>query len=116
MHRIGRTGRRNNTGTAYTFFTRNNCKQAGDLISVLREAKQAVNPKLLELSNMRGGGGGRFANNRRWGGTGSNYTPRGGATSGGYGGAGFANGGGFKRKIDDSSFGPGPTKKVFNGY
>lgn len=108
-------------GTAYTFFTRNNCKQAGDLISVLTEAKQAVNPKLLALSQIRGGGGG---GNRRWGGGGgsSNYTPRGGSYggrgggySGGGGGYGGSSGGGFKRKIDDSSS-YGPNKKTFNGY
>ena len=49
VHRIGRTARANNTGTAYTFFTQNNCKQAVDLINVLREANQQVNPKLVQL-------------------------------------------------------------------
>nr|KAG5710217.1 hypothetical protein BaRGS_006736 [Batillaria attramentaria] len=50
VHRIGRTGRSNNTGTAYTFFTPNNSKQASDLIGVLQEAKQVVNPKLIQLA------------------------------------------------------------------
>ncbi|BFZ17308.1 hypothetical protein BsWGS_20348 [Bradybaena similaris] len=49
VHRIGRTGRSTNTGTAYTLFTKRNAKQAADLISVLREANQEINPKLLEL-------------------------------------------------------------------
>ncbi|CAG5123399.1 unnamed protein product [Candidula unifasciata] len=49
VHRIGRTGRATNTGTAYTFFTKRNAKQASDLVNVLREAKQIINPKLLEL-------------------------------------------------------------------
>ena len=40
VHRIGRTARSNKTGTAYTFFTSNNAKQAQELIDVLREAKQ----------------------------------------------------------------------------
>ncbi|MEQ2213283.1 hypothetical protein XENOCAPTIV_012401 [Xenoophorus captivus] len=40
IHRIGRTARSQKTGTAYTFFTPNNLRQAGDLISVLREANQ----------------------------------------------------------------------------
>ena len=34
VHRIGRTGRSNNTGTAYTFFTPDNCVKAKDLIQV----------------------------------------------------------------------------------
>lgn len=58
VHRIGRTGRTNKTGTAYTFFTPSNAAKAGDLMSVLKEAKQVVNPKLQELAE-RGGGGGR---------------------------------------------------------
>jgi len=63
VHRIGRTGRSERTGTAYTFFTQANSKQAKDLVEVLREANQVVNPKLYELmNNSRGmgyGGGGR---------------------------------------------------------
>lgn len=50
VHRIGRTARSNNTGTAYTFFTPDNSNQARDLISVLQEAKQVVNPKLIQLA------------------------------------------------------------------
>ncbi|XP_066256081.1 uncharacterized protein [Euwallacea similis] len=50
VHRIGRTGRCQQIGTAYTFFTPNNQRQAKDLISVLEEAGQAVNPQLLELA------------------------------------------------------------------
>ena len=50
IHRIGRTGRSNQTGTAYTFFTRKNSKQANELISVLREANQEVDPKLQGLA------------------------------------------------------------------
>ena len=60
IHRIGRTGRSNNSGTAYTFFTPENSAKARDLVSVLREANQVVNPKLIELQNSsRGYGGGR---------------------------------------------------------
>lgn len=40
IHRIGRTGRSNNTGTAYTLFTIQNASKAGDLINVLKEANQ----------------------------------------------------------------------------
>lgn len=40
VHRIGRTGRSNNTGTAYTLFTNQNSAKANDLINVLKEANQ----------------------------------------------------------------------------
>ena len=59
IHRIGRTGRSNNSGTAYTFFTPENGAKARDLVSVLREANQVVNPKLLDLQNSSRGYGGR---------------------------------------------------------
>ncbi|BFZ03272.1 hypothetical protein BsWGS_06311 [Bradybaena similaris] len=60
VHRIGRTGRSTNTGTAYTFLTQKNAKQASDLINVLREAKQVISPKLLQLEeNSKGFHGGR---------------------------------------------------------
>jgi ATP-dependent RNA helicase DDX5/DBP2 len=64
IHRIGRTGRKGNTGTSYTLFTPHNAPKARDLISVLTEAKQVVNPKLQELTaggfRKGGGGGGRY--------------------------------------------------------
>ncbi|KAL4647862.1 putative ATP-dependent RNA helicase DDX17 [Arapaima gigas] len=61
VHRIGRTARSTNKGTAYTFFTPGNLRQARDLVRVLEEAHQAINPKLLQLvdSGRGGGGGGR---------------------------------------------------------
>lgn len=49
VHRIGRTGRLDKTGTAYTFFTPTNGNKAKDLIAVLQEANQVVNPKLYDL-------------------------------------------------------------------
>ena len=54
VHRIGRTGRSQRTGTAYAFFTPGNAHKANDLIQVLEEAKQVVNPKLYELSRNPG--------------------------------------------------------------
>lgn len=61
IHRIGRTGRCSNSGTAYTFFTDSNSPKANDLINVLREANQIINPRLIEMSRRpfgkRGGGG-----------------------------------------------------------
>ncbi|KAI7807693.1 probable ATP-dependent RNA helicase DDX17 isoform X1 [Triplophysa rosa] len=60
VHRIGRTARSTNKGTAYTFFTPGNLRQARDLVRVLEEARQAINPKLLQLvDTSRGSGGGR---------------------------------------------------------
>ncbi|MGH0146646.1 UNVERIFIED_CONTAM: hypothetical protein FKN15_022636 [Acipenser sinensis] len=49
VHRIGRTARSTKKGTAYTFFTPGNLRQARDLVRVLQEARQAVNPKLLQM-------------------------------------------------------------------
>uniref|UniRef100_A0A4W4FN36 RNA helicase n=1 Tax=Electrophorus electricus TaxID=8005 RepID=A0A4W4FN36_ELEEL len=85
VHRIGRTARSTNKGTAYTFFTPGNLRQARDLVRVLEEARQAINPKLLQLVDSgRGGGGGE---------RGSQYnsraaTSQAGANSSGGGGAG----------------------------
>ncbi|XP_018568758.1 DEAD-box ATP-dependent RNA helicase 20 isoform X2 [Anoplophora glabripennis] len=50
VHRIGRTGRCQQAGTAYAFFTSNNQRQAKDLIAVLEEAGQTVTPQLQELA------------------------------------------------------------------
>ncbi|XP_063282447.1 probable ATP-dependent RNA helicase DDX17 isoform X1 [Pelobates fuscus] len=58
VHRIGRTARSTNKGTAYTFFTPGNLKQARELVKVLEEARQTINPKLMQLVDHRGGGGG----------------------------------------------------------
>merc|ERR1712130_1010180 len=84
IHRIGRTGRKENKGTAYTLFTPNNGPKAKDLVAVLTEAKQVVNPKLQELVGFRGrgGGGGRGMGGGRGGGGGR------------YGGGGGGGGGG----------------------
>ena len=59
IHRIGRTARSDRHGTAYTFFTQANAKQAKDLINVLQEANQQVSSKLLELVQMASSFGGR---------------------------------------------------------
>ncbi|XP_031625459.1 ATP-dependent RNA helicase dbp2-like isoform X3 [Contarinia nasturtii] len=56
IHRIGRTGRCQQTGTAYTFFTNNNARQARELVGVLEEAGQSPDTALLELARMNGGG------------------------------------------------------------
>jgi len=50
VHRIGRTGRRDRAGTAYTLFTEEDAKGAADLIEVLKEAGQEVNDDLRGLA------------------------------------------------------------------
>lgn len=107
IHRIGRTARAENTGTAYTFFTRNNAKQAKDLVEVLQEAKQQINPSLLQLANAaRSYGGGR--DRSRWNrfGGGGGGSSRGGSRGGGRGGSrggssyGGGRGGGSSRSFN----------------
>ncbi|XP_061131611.1 probable ATP-dependent RNA helicase DDX5 isoform X2 [Syngnathus typhle] len=113
IHRIGRTARSQKTGTAYTFFTPNNMKQASDLIAVLREANQAINPKLLQMAEDRGGRGrggrGGFRDDRR-----DRYS--GGGRRENFGGGG---GGGGGYRDNDRGFGNGPRGgfggKVQNG-
>ena len=90
-------------GTAITFFTTDSkfstlhrytitkltgsdAKQARDLVNVLREAKQQIDPKLEEMARYGGGGGGgRFG---RGGGRGG----RGGGRGYGGGGGGYSGG------------------------
>jgi ATP-dependent RNA helicase DDX5/DBP2 len=57
IHRIGRTGRAGAKGTAITLFTTDNQKQARDLVNVLQEAKQQIDPRLAEMARFGGGGG-----------------------------------------------------------
>ena len=52
VHRIGRTARAKNTGTAYTYFTSQNAKQAKELVEVLKEAHQNINPKLYDMMQL----------------------------------------------------------------
>lgn len=103
VHRIGRTGRSNNTGTAYTLFTNSNANKAGDLINVLREANQVINPKLVEMTKhgMRGGGRNRYGNNRY----GQNRPPR---DNNGYGGG--------QRNDGGNRFGGNKFGGASNGY
>jgi ATP-dependent RNA helicase DDX5/DBP2 len=89
IHRIGRTGRAGANGTAITLFTTDStyssllvcddpdtnysldAKQARDLLAVLQEAKQQIDPKLAEMARYGGGGGGgRFGGGRGYGGRG----------------------------------------------
>ncbi len=68
VHRIGRTARSGAKGTAYSFFTRDNAKQAPELIQLLKDSNQDVNEKLYEMSKTKYfGGGGRGGHNYRGG-------------------------------------------------
>merc|ERR1712087_154021 len=70
VHRIGRTGRAGNKGTAISFFVdETDGFRAKDLIKVLRDAKQEVPEHLLRFRNMKGGGRNRRNygyGGRRW--------------------------------------------------
>mmetsp|Transcript_11479 Transcript_11479/g.22557 ORF Transcript_11479/g.22557 Transcript_11479/m.22557 type:complete len:130 (-) Transcript_11479:33-422(-) len=68
VHRIGRTARAGATGTAITFFTKANSRNARELINVLKEANQPIPEGLYDMfqrnrgparpmSRWRGGGG-----------------------------------------------------------
>lgn len=64
IHRVGRTGRAGETGTAISFFTPSNGRLAKELIQVLKESKQIVPEALL---NFRGRDSGRGGYNQRFG-------------------------------------------------
>lgn len=46
IHRIGRTGRAGATGEAFTFLTSQDGKYCRELIRVLREANQVIDPSV----------------------------------------------------------------------
>lgn len=51
-------------------------KQARDLVNVLKEAKQQIDPRLAEMTRYGGGGGGRFGGYRGRGGGRGTYNRR----------------------------------------
>lgn len=95
IHRIGRTGRSESTGTSYAFFTENNLKQSKDLVAVLQEAKQLVDPKLMEMAarcHVSGGSNNSYSGGPKRYSTGGGIG--GGSVFGGGGGGGVGIGGG----------------------
>lgn len=109
VHRIGRTARACKTGTAYTFFTPANMKQAKDLIEVLREANQQINPKLLQMGEMARDAFGGRGRSRFGGSRGGSFGGSRGGGSGGFGGRsnGFSSsrGGGSSRGGSSNGYG-----------
>lgn len=110
VHRIGRTGRRDKQGTAYTFFTYSNARSAKELIKVLAEANQNVPPELQQLEHSAksmgpprgrwgggGGGGGENGMKRSFGGGGGGGGAKRGRFDGGGRGGGRGGGGGGGR-------------------
>jgi ATP-dependent RNA helicase DDX5/DBP2 len=51
VHRIGRTGRAGESGTAYTFFTAEENQHARELVQIMQESGQEVDPKMLALAD-----------------------------------------------------------------
>ncbi|XP_055613950.1 uncharacterized protein LOC129760337 isoform X2 [Uranotaenia lowii] len=116
VHRIGRTGRSNATGEAYTFFTPNERKQAKELVAILEEAKQEVPPELLKWRHLGGGGFNRYGGGG--GGGGNRFgTFKGGRSGNDFGRFG-SNGGGdrFDRGNDRSGGVKRPYGASSGGY
>ncbi|XP_058812302.1 uncharacterized protein LOC131676916 [Topomyia yanbarensis] len=109
VHRIGRTGRSNATGEAYTFFTSNERKMAKELVAVLEEAKQVVPPELLRWRHIGGGGFNRYGSG---GGGGNRFGTFKGGRGNDFGRDRFNKGGdrgGMKRPYGGGSYGGGAS-------
>lgn len=56
---LGRTGRCQQSGTAYTYFTSGDCRQARALVAVLRETGQTPPAKLNDMARNSNGSSGK---------------------------------------------------------
>jgi ATP-dependent RNA helicase DDX5/DBP2 len=108
----GRTGRSNNKGTSYTFFTPSNSGKVDELINILNETNQYINPELYQMKKYRGGNNRRGGGGNRFGGKSGGYGNKSyGQNSGGYKGAGgsgygrsnYENGGGYNNGAGTST-------------
>ncbi|KAI8357117.1 P-loop containing nucleoside triphosphate hydrolase protein [Mortierella sp. GBAus27b] len=93
VHRVGRTGRAGEKGTAFTLITEKDDRFAGDLVRNLEESDQPVSPELMKIAMQNP----RFRKSRQFmsgnrGGRGRGRGGRGG--HGGRGGRGGRGGGG----------------------
>eukprot|EP00929_Paragymnodinium_shiwhaense_P098618 TRINITY_DN600_c0_g2_i3.p1 TRINITY_DN600_c0_g2~~TRINITY_DN600_c0_g2_i3.p1 ORF type:complete len:546 (+),score=119.48 TRINITY_DN600_c0_g2_i3:128-1765(+) len=100
VHRIGRTGRAGQKGTAVSLLCGNEGKKANDIMQVMLKTGLPIPPELQQLAGeARGGGGGRKGGGKGGGKKGGgrdrsrSRSPRGGR--GGYGGGGGGYGGGM---------------------
>jgi ATP-dependent RNA helicase DDX3X len=124
VHRIGRTGRAGNTGSATAFFNRGNRNIVRDLLDLLKEANQEIPSWLESVARESSFGGGGYSRGGRGGGRGGSR-PRGGggfgsrdarfggSSAGGAGAGGFgaprAGGGGYGGFSTGGYGGPPPT-------
>ncbi|EGW34369.1 ATP-dependent RNA helicase DBP2 [Spathaspora passalidarum NRRL Y-27907] len=86
VHRIGRTGRGGATGTAVSFFTEDSKKLGGELIKIMREAKQTIPPELQKYDRRSYGAHIRYGPGRGGRGGRGGYGRGGRGGRGGYGG------------------------------
>jgi ATP-dependent RNA helicase DDX5/DBP2 len=99
VHRIGRTARGENSGRAFTFFTRGDKDRATELCGVLKRSEQEIPAELEGMCRRRGPsaggrGGGRGGGGYRGGGGGRGGYRGGGGGGGGGGGVRYGGGGG----------------------
>lgn len=112
VHRVGRTGRAGNKGTAYSFFTADHGRKAKQLIDILKRTEQQVPEELYRYSQYGGGGsGGGFGGRYGGGGGGGRYGGGGGGGSR-YGGGG---GGGYGGSSGRGEFASSSTSSYGNG-
>ncbi|KAF9970629.1 hypothetical protein BGZ73_006641 [Actinomortierella ambigua] len=101
VHRVGRTGRAGEKGTAYTLITEKDDRFAGDLVRNLEEFDQFVPPELLRVAMQNG----RFRKSRQFMESRGSGRGRGGAGRGGRGrgrgGMGYS--GGFRFDYNNSN-------------
>jgi len=78
VHRIGRTGRRGQTGTAITYFDpKTDSKKAGRFIKVLTDSNQQIPPELYQIQQRwQGNGRGRNRFRKGRGGRGGGFNRR----------------------------------------
>ncbi|XP_055341619.1 uncharacterized protein LOC129590419 isoform X2 [Paramacrobiotus metropolitanus] len=108
VHRIGRTARSDKTGTAYTFITEDNGSQVKELLDVLKESKQQINPELYQLVERAKAYSAAKQGRGRWrgrdSGSGGRSHPYGGGSGGRFTGASNRNGAG------------GPSRPQYGNY
>ncbi|KAF9923145.1 ATP-dependent RNA helicase ddx42 [Linnemannia zychae] len=99
VHRVGRTGRAGEKGTAYTLITENDDRFAGELVRNLEEFGQTVPPDVMKIAMQNP----RFRKSRQFiGGQRRGHGGRGGRGRGARGGSRGGRGGGFGGRFQSS--------------